>query len=149
MTKYIDVKDYLLDRYQDRTEYFHEVLGGKCARCGTTDKLDIDHIDPETKSFTFGNNWGAPLSVLNEELKKCQLLCRPCHIEKTRTDGSMKKNPPRGEKCGAAKLKESDVLYIREQYASGAKDGIQLAKQFNVDKTTIYNIIKRKRWSHI
>ena len=24
-------------------------LGGKCAQCGTTDDLEIDHIDPATK----------------------------------------------------------------------------------------------------
>jgi hypothetical protein len=58
-------------------------LGGKCVQCGSTDELDIDHIDPSTKSFKISNRLNSRWSILEPELRKCQLLCRPCHIVKT------------------------------------------------------------------
>lgn len=51
-----------------------EALGSKCAQCGQTDKLHIDHIMP-----------------LGQGGKHCfknlQLLCTKCHAEKTNIDG--------------------------------------------------------------
>lgn len=58
-------------------------LGGKCKNCGSTEKLEIDHIDPKTKDFTLGSRWHRMSKLNNEELKKCQVLCQSCHIEKT------------------------------------------------------------------
>jgi len=28
------------------------MLGGRCVRCGATEDLEFDHIDPSTKRFT-------------------------------------------------------------------------------------------------
>lgn len=44
-----------------------------------------------------------------------------------------------------AKLTESDVAYIRATYPK--KNGVQLARQFNVVPTTIYRILKNERWA--
>lgn len=52
--------------------------------CGCTEKLEFDHIDPLTKTASIsrllanGNQFD-----LEKELKKCQLLCNPCHVGKT------------------------------------------------------------------
>jgi hypothetical protein len=32
-----------------------EMLGGKCARCGSAESLEFDHIDPSTKKFTISS----------------------------------------------------------------------------------------------
>jgi 5-methylcytosine-specific restriction endonuclease McrA len=60
-----------------------EMLGGKCVRCGATSDLEFDHVDRHTKSFTIGSRAMSRWDGLLVELAKCQLLCRPCHIEKT------------------------------------------------------------------
>ena len=32
-----------------------DFFGNKCARCGSTHNLQLDHIDPTTKKFDFKN----------------------------------------------------------------------------------------------
>jgi len=68
--------------------YFRQILtekmGGKCVKCGCTEALEFDHIDPTTKSFNISAGYHKPKEVLEEELAKCQLLCVSCHREKTK-----------------------------------------------------------------
>lgn len=56
--------------------------------CGATVELDFDHIDPTTKSFAISVaiRDGRGRVKIADELKKCQLLCRSCHIGKTITN---------------------------------------------------------------
>ena len=71
-----------------------EMLGGKCARCGATGYLEFDHINPDEKSFLINPSYN--MEKLKPELKKCQLLCYPCHMEKTKEDflnGKIMKDP--------------------------------------------------------
>ncbi len=61
-------------------------LGGKCAGCAATEGLEFDHVDPRTKvaDITAAIVAAWAWDRLAEELAKCQLLCGPCHREKTR-----------------------------------------------------------------
>lgn len=61
-------------------------MGGKCVCCGYANSpwvLELHHIDPKNKKFSFGSiranpkNWPA----LVEELKNCILVCANCHRE--------------------------------------------------------------------
>lgn len=54
----------------------------------------------------------------------------------------------KGEGNGFSKLTESQVLDIRERYENGesVKD---LVFRYNLNKTTISRIVKRKTWKHI
>jgi len=56
-----------------------------------------------------------------------------------------------GEKHGMAKLNEEQVKYILKVFKPYDKifNGIALAKQFNVDSSLIYCIIKRKIWKNV
>lgn len=67
-----------------------EYLGGKCARCGTTEALQIDHIDPKTKSFDISKNWARAWNLLVLELDKCQALCPEHHLEKSRLNKELR-----------------------------------------------------------
>lgn len=58
-------------------------LGGVCVSCGATDKLEFDHVDPSTKQFDISAGYSFGLSLLLQEVDKCQLLCRPCHTDKS------------------------------------------------------------------
>ena len=59
-----------------------EFLGGRCRVCGYNDcveAMDAHHTDPTCKDFNISSiqKW----SRLEQELKKCALLCARCHRE--------------------------------------------------------------------
>ena len=71
---------------QARRARLIEMLGGKCVRCGATENLEFDHIDPSTKVFGVCAGLDKAWDVLVAEASKCQLLCRPCHVAKGAED---------------------------------------------------------------
>ncbi len=77
------MRDYMLKHYRKRKKYALKKLGGKCVVCRTTKKLEFDHIDPETKEMIIAKMWSASKIRFETELKKCQLLCKKHHNEKT------------------------------------------------------------------
>ena len=72
-------------------QFLFDYLGGKCVSCGTTENLEFDHIDPNTKRFNVSKVIPdtppeTPLTQnVWEEVDKCQLLCKSCHRKKTYT----------------------------------------------------------------
>lgn len=69
---------------QRRREWLE--ANGPCCKCGSSDRLEVDHIDPSQKQINPRALWS--LSPQNPrriaELAKCQVLCHECHKEKTR-----------------------------------------------------------------
>jgi hypothetical protein len=62
------------------------LLGGRCADCGRpeSETWEIDHMDRSTKVFDIlGPRWSCSRAKRLAELKKCQLLCHLCHVDKT------------------------------------------------------------------
>lgn len=80
------MREYMLRRYHDRRNEAIDLLGGACASCLTGDDLEFDHIDPEMKRGEIAKLWSYRYDKFIAELAKCQLLCRDCHIKKTRED---------------------------------------------------------------
>lgn len=72
-----------MHRYNERMELLIWLLGGKCVVCGTQERLEFDHIDPNSKSFEITKEWGTSEIRLIAEAMKCQLLCKSCHTDKT------------------------------------------------------------------
>ena len=71
---------YMRDRYRKRRAVILEQLGGKCVHCSSRTDLEIDHRNPKHKEINVSRRLaGLAVSKLTKELKKCQLLCRPCH----------------------------------------------------------------------
>lgn len=60
------------------------LLGGKCSKCGSTENLHFDHIDPKSKKFIISDNLDRNEVDLVNEVNKCQILCLKCHRQKTR-----------------------------------------------------------------
>lgn len=78
------MRQYMAERYERRRKSIVEQLGGVCARCGSKDQLEIDHIDPPGKKLNISRRLaGVSEKALQRELTKCQLLCRRCHELKT------------------------------------------------------------------
>ena len=78
-------KVYLKKRYYKALSESIEKLGGKCVKCGATERLEFDHIHPKDKSFEITKRLlMGDKEKFQEELDKCQLLCYDCHLEKTK-----------------------------------------------------------------
>lgn len=79
--------DYMLRRYHERRQEALMLLGGTCVRCGTDEDLNFDHIDASQKAFSIGKMWSVSREKFLSEIAKCQILCAPCHRNKTREYG--------------------------------------------------------------
>ena len=55
-----------------------------CVVCGSTDRLELDHIERKSKVSHCIWSWSERRRV--EELAKCQVLCFSHHQEKTRVE---------------------------------------------------------------
>lgn len=66
-----------------RRQEWIESKGGICDRCGTTENLEVGHIDPSLKTMQPSGLWSRSLAVREKELENCQVLCSECHKKKT------------------------------------------------------------------
>lgn len=60
-----------------RTAWFADKC---CVKCKSTERLELDHLVPKDKVSHRIWSWSADRR--QEELNKCQVLCRKCHIAK-------------------------------------------------------------------
>jgi hypothetical protein len=60
--------------------------GKSCVACGSTNRLEADHIDRSAKKYNPSALWSMSDSNPNKhaELAKLQVLCYTCHKSKTR-----------------------------------------------------------------
>lgn len=87
-------RKYMLERYHRVRNEMIFILGGKCGVCGSTEELEIDHVDPRSKTMDVARMTYVCERRRSEELDVCQLLCKDCHVTKTvETDlGRVRKN---------------------------------------------------------
>jgi 5-methylcytosine-specific restriction endonuclease McrA len=83
------MREYMLKRYHTRRAIALDSLGGVCKNCGSEEQLEFDHIDPTTKQGSIAKLWSYSYQRFLDELKLCQLLCRDCHIEKSKMDNGV------------------------------------------------------------
>lgn len=140
------MRKYILKRYHKRMALAHKRLGGKCAKCRKTKRLEIDHIDPLTKSFTLAKMWSISKANFNKELAKCQLLCKHHHKKKSLKEFK-RRHLNEGISNGNAKLTEKQVKEIRRLWPFYSQR--QLAKKFRVSHPTIGDIVNRKSYKNV
>lgn len=78
------MREYMAKRYHDKMNAMREMLGNTCKICG--DKkgpFHIDHIDASKKSMRAADIHSTNDKKVKQEIKNFQLLCKPCHKEKT------------------------------------------------------------------
>ena len=76
---------YNLSYYHERRYFLIQLLGGKCAKCGSVWNLEFDHIDKKTKTYSISKIWSYSIQKVLAEIAKCQLLCEECHKKKNET----------------------------------------------------------------
>lgn len=94
-TKYCSIKcknifnqNYVAQRKRglSRKQFFVEQIGGRCSICGYNQNLAalcFHHLNPKEKKIelTMQRFSNATFERLQEEVKKCVLLCCNCHTE--------------------------------------------------------------------
>lgn len=78
------MREWHAERWRRNRAEGIEILGSKCAECGSTRELQFDHVDPGTKVSS--NIWTWARERRLAELAKCQLLCKKCHKKKSAAD---------------------------------------------------------------
>ena len=100
-------------------------------------KTEVNHIDGNKLNNHISNlEWNTTQE--NLEHKRINNLGKTLKAKLSAT----------GENNSQAKLKENEVLYIREN-AIVRKDAIRLSNELNVSIATIYDIKNKRSWSHI
>lgn len=133
---------YFRRRYAERRAEALRILGGRCAQCGVTEELEVDHRNPADKAMRFSAMAMASRARFLAEVGKCQLLCGDCHVGKSNTDGS--RSALRGEKHGRARLSDAQAHEVRELVAAG--QGVrEVARMFGVHHATVSRIANGKR----
>jgi len=113
-----------------------------CIQCGSTEKLELDHINNRLKVSHRIWSWS---QIRREvEIAKCQILCHACHLGKTVTN----QEKPFGERIGNSKLTEEQVQDILVLLRQNIPHRI-IAKKFGVVCSTITNINTGKGWKHL
>jgi len=69
-----------------RRAKFIALLGGKCVNCGSKENLHFDHKKKKDKTLDIAHSIDTKEEILLKEIKKCQLLCKDCHLNKTKAD---------------------------------------------------------------
>ncbi len=107
-------KRYWKERYSRVKKNAVSALGGKCSKCGSISSLEFDHIDPATKVDNF-----TVLACIagrgEEELAKCQLLCKECHRDKTGRAEHGSLGMYRHQKCRCDLCRKANSTYHRER----------------------------------
>jgi 5-methylcytosine-specific restriction endonuclease McrA len=61
-----------------RSSFF---AGKTCVQCGSSENLELDHIDPASKTEHRIWSWSEERRLA--EIAKCQVLCAGCHLLKS------------------------------------------------------------------
>lgn len=98
---------------------------GPCVWCSSDEELQADHKDRPSKEHSLNNIWSLALSNPRriKELAKCQVLCRPCHDAKSKSEviGTLRENCRRGHALIAGN--------VYRHPKSGSQECLQCKKQ--------------------
>lgn len=86
---------------------------------------------------------GTQLDNMKDASNKGRMSCGDKHYAHTHPELLA-----RGEKHGSSKLREQDIIKIRELAASGIKQS-EIASLYSIGQYEVSRIVSRKRWCHV
>lgn len=117
---------YHTNWYRNERNRLIDSLGSCCVKCGETDKLKLEfhHKDtPTRKKFNIGNLLSHSRASVQEELRKCQLLCLTCHRGKKEVHGNLT-GYRRGCRCLLCSNANHEYYLTRKRLKTG--EGVSL-----------------------
>lgn len=94
-----------------RMNFFFEK---RCKECGTTENLQLHHLDPKKKESH--NIWSWSKNRREKEIDKCIVLCHDCHVKAHTimqvTHGTA--SCYRHGKCRCSLCREANTIAVRE-----------------------------------
>ena len=72
---------------------------------------------------------------------------QPPHTEEHKL--KIKESSPKGEANKATKLKDNDVIFLRDLYSRKIYKIHELSTMFSICNRSVYNIVNKKTWCHI
>lgn len=109
------MRKYLKRRYDERRAEGKALLGGKCAECGSIERLEFDHLNPKTKALDLATQVRTcTREVFLKEVLKCQLLCKGCHKKRSDHQSSVEHGGGQSGKknCPCVPCKERKRQYM-------------------------------------
>jgi hypothetical protein len=116
---------------------------GPCIRCGSWDDLEVDHIDQGKK--VAHKVWSWSQARRDAELAKCQVLCKGCHLDKSRADGDIARF---GSDNPSTVLTEDQVVAIRRRVAAG-EPVKRLVRDYPVSYTQLRRVVSGEHWAWV
>lgn len=130
-----DRKEYLRNYRRQwmrnrRLEFF---TGKVCVLCSSSEKLELDHINPADKITHSIWSWTESRRLV--EISKCQVLCKECHKAKTAKENSIRtKGRPllRARKYSNEQVQKAFKMFYEEKIPAR-----QIAKILNIPRGTV------------
>lgn len=111
-----------------------------CVRCGSTERLELDHKDPKLKISH--NIWSWSKERREAEIAKCQVLCNECHQVKTVENDEH----PSGENHPRAVLSLESVIAIRKLNSDEGIGYRRIAERLGLPVWSVRDVVKNKTW---
>ena len=112
---------------------------GPCAKCGSIEQLEVDHIDYSQKKLHPRELWTRQTQIRTAELAKCQVLCRKCHRQKTKADLSKMNQGLMRPK--SRKLTKKQVFEILKKYHIDCLPRSAIANELGFNRGRLWNIV--------
>jgi len=111
-------REYQRQWMAERRQDWIDSQGGCCVECGSTDRLEVDHIDPSLKTIKPSQLWSRRQETRDKELVNCQVLCYDCHKKKTKITYINKRQHGTSTmwaaRCKCSVCKNYHRLYMKE-----------------------------------
>ncbi len=116
---------------------------GPCRSCATWENLEIDHIDPASKSVSPSKLWSRSKAFREAELAKCQVLCENCHKSKTSVENS--EHFVGVEVPVLQKYDRSNARRALEDFKSGLLSKRKACLKYNVSRGVLDGLLYPRR----
>jgi hypothetical protein len=130
--------------HMEKKNYILSKLGGSCVLCGNQNRseLEVHHVDPEEKEYFIHDIRSIKYrDILDEELKKCVLLCEPCHLHITNLQKFLRS-------CENTNMSIENLFGILRDHKEGKSIG-EISVSRGIDYLIVKGIISGERFKHL